>query len=121
MRPGIPVFTADIACLDAEAKIVSHIATDNQEGGRQAGHAMLERLGQTGGKVVILDYRDAESCLLRVQGFKEVIDHTTAHNRRLRSDIVFGTARQWRSRARTKMCPRCAAGSPRFGRYLCHQ
>ncbi|MDQ1257406.1 MAG: ribose transport system substrate-binding protein, partial [Candidatus Hydrogenedentes bacterium] len=29
---GIPVFTADIACLDPEAKVVSHIATDNFQG-----------------------------------------------------------------------------------------
>jgi ribose transport system substrate-binding protein len=35
---------------------------------------MIEALGEAGGEVVILDYRSAESCLLRVQGFKEVID-----------------------------------------------
>lgn len=71
---GIPVFTADIACLDARAKVVCHIATDNYGGGKQAGHAMIEALGPTGGKVVILDFKQAESCLLRVKGFKEVID-----------------------------------------------
>ncbi|MCI0365849.1 MAG: substrate-binding domain-containing protein [Phycisphaerales bacterium] len=70
---GIPVFTADIACLAPEAKVVSHIATDNLGGGRQAADAMIEALGEAGGKVVILDYKDAESCILRVQGFKEVI------------------------------------------------
>ena len=74
---GIPVFTADIACLAPNAKIVSHIATDNLGGGREAGTAMIEALGESGGKVVILDYKSAESCLLRVQGFKEVIQ---AHN-----------------------------------------
>lgn len=74
---GIPVFTADIACLAPEAKIVSHIATDNLGGGREAGTAMIEALGESGGKVVILDYKSAESCLLRVQGFKEVL---SAHN-----------------------------------------
>ena len=71
---GIPVFTADIACLAPGAKIVSHIATDNQAGGRQAAEAMVEALGETGGKVVILDYKAAESCILRVRGFKERID-----------------------------------------------
>jgi len=74
---GIPVFTADLACLDKNAKVVSHIATDNMEGGRQAGHAMIETLGEAGGKIAILDKKAAESCLLRVEGFKEVI---AAHN-----------------------------------------
>ncbi|MDA0838999.1 MAG: substrate-binding domain-containing protein [Planctomycetota bacterium] len=71
---GIPVFTADIACLAPGAEVVSHIATDNLGGGRQAGEAMIEALGEAGGKIVILDYKSAESCLLRVQGFKEVIN-----------------------------------------------
>ena len=71
------MFTADIACLAPEAKVVSHIATDNLGGGRQAGEAMIEALAPGGGKVLILDFKQAESCLLRVQGFKEVI---TAHN-----------------------------------------
>jgi len=74
---GIPVFTVDDACVDPKAKIVSHIATDNLQGGRLAGDAMLEVLGETGGKVLILDYKVANSCQLRVQGFKEIID---AHN-----------------------------------------
>jgi ribose transport system substrate-binding protein len=81
-KAGIPVFTADIACLAPGPKIVSHIASDNLGGGRQAAEAMIEALGEAGGKVVILDYKDAESCLLRVQGFKEIIekynkDHST--------------------------------------------
>jgi ribose transport system substrate-binding protein len=77
-KKGIPVFTADIACLAPGAKVVSHIASDNLGGGRQAAQAMIEALGEAGGKVVILDYKDAESCILRVQGFKEVI---AEHNR----------------------------------------
>jgi ribose transport system substrate-binding protein len=75
---GIPVFTADIACLAPGAKVVSHIATDNYGGGKQAGEALIEALGEAGGKVVILDYKQAESCLQRVKGFKEVLDR---HNR----------------------------------------
>jgi ribose transport system substrate-binding protein len=58
----VPVFTADIACLAPEAKVVTHIASDNYEGG----------------KIVILDFKQAESCLLRVKGFKDVIE---AHNK----------------------------------------
>ncbi len=71
---GIPVFTADIACLAKGPKVVSHIATDNYSGGKEAAKAMIEALGENGGKIVILDYQPAESCLLRVDGFKKVLD-----------------------------------------------
>lgn len=74
---GIPVFTADIACLAEGVDVVSHIASDNLGGGRLAAEAMIEVLGDAGGEVVVLDFKQAESCLLRVQGFKEVLD---AHN-----------------------------------------
>ena len=76
-KAGIPVFTADLACTAEDAKIVSHVASDNYGGGKQAGEAMIEALGDAGGKVLILDKKEAESCILRVNGFKEVID---AHN-----------------------------------------
>jgi ribose transport system substrate-binding protein len=71
---GIPVFTADIACLAPGAKVVTHIATDNYSGGKQAALAMIEALGTAGGKVAILDHKPVESCQLRVKGFKEQID-----------------------------------------------
>lgn len=74
---GIPVFTADIACLAPGAKVVSHVATDNYLGGKEAGRAMVEALGEAGGRVAILDHKLVESCILRVKGFKEVIE---AHN-----------------------------------------
>ena len=75
---GIPVFTADIACLEPEAKVVSHIATDNYGGGKQAGEAMIEALGEAGGKVVILDYEAGRVLHPPRQGLSsEVID---AHN-----------------------------------------
>ena len=70
-KQGVPVFTADIACLDKTAKVVTHVATDNLEGGHQAALAMIEALDKDGGKVLILDYKSVESCLLRVEGFKE--------------------------------------------------
>jgi ribose transport system substrate-binding protein len=75
---GVPVFTADIACQAVGPEVVAHIATDNYQGGRKAAEAMIEALQGKGGKVVILDYKPAESCLQRVKGFKEVIE---AHNR----------------------------------------
>lgn len=70
---GIPVFTADIKCLAPGVDVVSHIATDNYQGGKMAADAMVEALGEAGGKIAILDFKPAESCQLRVKGFKEVI------------------------------------------------
>jgi len=67
---GIPVFTADIACLDPTAKVVSHVATDNLAGGRMAAEAMVKALGGKG-KVAILDHPEVESVILRTKGFKE--------------------------------------------------
>ncbi|HEY7423409.1 MAG TPA: substrate-binding domain-containing protein [Gemmataceae bacterium] len=75
---GIPVFTCDIACLAPGAEVVTHVATDNYAGGKQAAVALLEALGDAGGKVAILDFKAVESCQLRVKGFKEVIE---SHNR----------------------------------------
>jgi len=67
---GIPVFTADIACLAEDCPVVSHIATDNYTGGHQAGKAMHEALnGQ--GKVAIVDYPEVESVILRTKGFHD--------------------------------------------------
>lgn len=85
---GIPVFTADLATLDPKAEVVSHIATDNYAGGELAGGAMIEALGEAGGKVAILDLKTAESCLLRVKGFKEVIDSHNKGREKGRIEIV---------------------------------
>jgi ribose transport system substrate-binding protein len=74
---GIPVFTVDIPCNEPGVKIVTQIATDNFGGGKEAGQAMIEALGEAGGKIAVLHFKQAESCLLRVKGFREVID---AHN-----------------------------------------
>ncbi|MGV3605361.1 MAG: substrate-binding domain-containing protein [Planctomycetaceae bacterium] len=74
---GIPVFTVDIPCNEPDAKIVTQIATDNFGGGKLAGEAMIEALGEAGGKIAVLHLKQAESCQLRVKGFREVID---AHN-----------------------------------------
>jgi len=77
-RAGIPVFTVDIRCLDPTAKVVAHVGTDNYGGGKLAGKALIEALGESGGKVVLLDHEVAESTIERERGFKEVIE---AHNR----------------------------------------
>ena len=73
---GIPVFTADIASLSKDAKVVSHVATDNLDGGKLAGQAMIEALNGKG-KIAILDHPEAESVIQRTKGFEEVIN---AHN-----------------------------------------
>ena len=74
---GIPVFTNDIKYAGDAGKVVCHIATDNLQGGRLAGEAMVRLLKASGGKVGIIDYPDVESCQMRTKGFREIID---AHN-----------------------------------------
>ena len=74
---GIPVFTCDLQCVAEGIEIAGHIGTDNFQGGELAGNAMVEVLGDEGGEVLILDFKQANSCVLRVDGFKKVID---AHN-----------------------------------------
>ncbi|MBN1443193.1 MAG: substrate-binding domain-containing protein [Planctomycetes bacterium] len=71
-RHGIPVFTADIACLAPGVEVVSHVATDNLQGGKEAARAMIDVLGGKG-KVAIIDYPEVESVILRTRGFEEVI------------------------------------------------
>lgn len=67
---GIPVFTADIACLARGAKVVSHIATDNYGGGKLAAEAIVEALGGKG-DVAIIDHPVVESVILRTKGFRK--------------------------------------------------
>ena len=67
---GIPVFTNDIKYAGKDGKVVCHVATDNYQGGKLAGEAMVKLLGQTGGKVGILHYPQTESCQLRSQGIQ---------------------------------------------------
>ncbi len=85
---GIPVFTVDIPCHEPGVKIVTQVATDNFGGGKEAALAMIEALGEAGGKIAVLHFKQAESCLLRVKGFKEVIE---AHNVGSKSKITIVT------------------------------
>ena len=70
---GIPVFAADTGCTDKSAKVVSTVMTDNFGGGKLAGQAIIEALDKKGGEVLVLSYDDAQSCIQRVNGFKEAI------------------------------------------------
>ena len=65
---GIPVFTADIAAHGG--KIVSHVASDNVQGGRLAAEALASRIGGKG-KVLIIDQPTLASVQERVRGFEE--------------------------------------------------
>jgi ribose transport system substrate-binding protein len=67
---GVPVFTADIASIAPGAKVICHVATDNYDGGKLAGRAMVELLNGKG-KVAILDHPEAESVMMRTKGFGE--------------------------------------------------
>lgn len=67
---GIPVFTADIRAEGAD--IVSHIASDNVEGGRILGEYLAQRMGGKG-TVAIIDHPVAASVRERVSGFEQAL------------------------------------------------
>ena len=69
---GIPVFTYDVQVTDEIAKklVVSHIGSDNYQGGLLAGESMMKATGDKG-KIAIISYPEVTSCILRVDGFKE--------------------------------------------------
>lgn len=93
---GIPVFTVDIPCNEPGVKIVTQIATDNEGGGREAAKAMIEALGEAGGKVAILHLKQAESCILRVKGFRAVVEEhnaTTAGKLEIVAELESGGAK----------------------------
>ncbi len=66
----IPVFTADIAAKGAD--VVSHVASDNFQGGRLAGEAMARFLGGKG-RVIVIDQPSVTSVQDRVRGFEEAL------------------------------------------------
>jgi ribose transport system substrate-binding protein len=72
-KAGIPVFTADIANASSEGTVVSHVASDNVQGGAQAGKLMCAALGSGGGAIAIIDEPEVTSVQDRVKGFKSAI------------------------------------------------
>ncbi len=76
-KAGIPVFTADIACLAEGPKVVCHIASDNLGGGRQAAKAVIEAIGGRG-TVAIIDHPEVESVISRTKGFVEELARAKA-------------------------------------------
>ena len=84
----IPVITADTGCSDTSAKVVCNVTTDNYGGGKLAGKAMIQALENKGGKILILDYKEAASCIQRVDGFKKVIKKYNEDNPSRKIEIV---------------------------------
>jgi ribose transport system substrate-binding protein len=81
-QAGIPVFTYDVQVTDEQAKemVVSHIGSDNYQGGELAAESMIKVTGDNG-KIAIISYPEVSSCILRVKGFK---DHLKQHESKLK-------------------------------------
>jgi ribose transport system substrate-binding protein len=67
-RAAIPVFTADIAARGG--RVVSHVASNNIEGGRLAARALAGLIGGSG-DVIIIDHPEVASVQDRTKGFDE--------------------------------------------------
>src|SRR6202790_1428972 len=72
-KAGIPVFTADIANASKDGKVVSHVASDNVQGGAQAGKLMCAALPSGVGSVAIIDEPTVTSVQDRVSGFRAAV------------------------------------------------
>jgi ribose transport system substrate-binding protein len=69
---NIPVFTADIASTSREGHVVAHVASDNVQGGFQAGKLICQAVGKSG-TIAIVDEPEVTSVQDRVKGFKEAL------------------------------------------------
>jgi ribose transport system substrate-binding protein len=69
---SIPVFTADIANTSKQGKVVAHVASDNVQGGFQAGTLLCQAVGKSG-SVAVIDEPEVTSVQDRVKGFKQAI------------------------------------------------
>jgi len=116
---GIPVFTADIACLAPDVKVICHVATDNYGGGREAAKAMVEALGGKG-KVAIIDFPEVESVILRTKGFD---DQMAEENKKLgvKVQVVSRLSGGGLKDPGYKAAQDLLAGPRRSGRHLRHQ
>jgi ribose transport system substrate-binding protein len=72
-KANIPVFTADIANASKDGTVVSHIASDNVQGGAQAGKLMCAAIPGHVGTIAIIDEPEVTSVQDRVKGFKQAI------------------------------------------------
>lgn len=76
---GIPVFTFDIQVTDEVARelVVSHIGSDNFQGGLLAGESMVRVTGDRG-RVALLTLPEITSCIRRVEGFKDYLKRSNS-------------------------------------------
>ncbi|MBV8423797.1 MAG: substrate-binding domain-containing protein [Candidatus Eremiobacteraeota bacterium] len=88
----IPVFTADIASTAKEGTVVAHIASDNVQGGAQAGKLMCAGLPNHAGAVAIIDEPEVTSVQDRVKGFKGALAQNCP-NAKIVADISGGGER----------------------------
>lgn len=70
-RANIPVFTADIASQSKLGTVVAHIASDNVQGGEQAGKLLCQAVKS--GSVAIIDEPEVTSVQDRVKGFRQAM------------------------------------------------
>jgi ribose transport system substrate-binding protein len=90
-KANIPVFTADIASTSKTGTVVSHIASDNVQGGMQAAKLICAAVGKSG-TVAILDEPEVTSVQDRVRGFKAGLA-TTCPGVSIAADIDAGGER----------------------------
>jgi ribose transport system substrate-binding protein len=69
---NVPVFTADIASTSTQGHVVAHVASDNVQGGFQAGKLICQAVGKSG-SIAIIDEPEVTSVQDRVKGFKTAI------------------------------------------------
>ena len=72
-KANIPVFTADIANTSKQGVVVAHIASDNVQGGAQAGGLMCAGIPGKVGTVAIIDEPEVTSVQDRVKGFRQAL------------------------------------------------
>lgn len=84
VEAGVAVFTYDVQVTNDEARalIVSHIGSDNYQGGRLAAESMMKATHDQG-EIAIISFPEVTSCIYRVQGFR---DYLKENNSKL--DIV---------------------------------
>lgn len=88
---NIPVFTADIANASKQGKVVTHVASDNVQGGGMAAALMCKAVGGSG-SIAILDEPEVTSVQDRVKGFKTGIQQKCP-NVKIVADVDSGGTR----------------------------
>lgn len=76
---GVPVFTFDIQMEDPAVRelVTYHVGSDNYQGGRLAGESMMKATNDQG-KIGIINLPEANSCILRVKGFKDYLQENNS-------------------------------------------